>query len=65
VDIKKAKREYAKDQKNPAHNEQVKKLEQEQLELPSRLHQPTLHCEDITSENWQNYLLKMTSRWQV
>jgi hypothetical protein len=57
VDIKKCKKQYAED-RNPASNEEVKKLEQEMEELEKRLHPPTLSCEDVTSEKLADLLNK-------
>jgi hypothetical protein len=55
VDIKKCKRQYAKGCGDDI-NEEVKKFQLEMEELESRLHAPTLTCEDITSEKLADLL---------
>ena len=57
VDIKKCKKQYAKERDNHI-NEEVKKFELEIEELECRLHMPTLTCEDITSEKLPDLLGK-------
>src|SRR5262249_24168478 len=57
VDIKKCKKQYAKERDNEI-NEEVKKFELEMEELERRLDMPTLICEDITSEKLADLLSK-------
>jgi Protein of unknown function (DUF3987) len=57
VDIKKCKKQYAKERDNDI-NEEVKKFELEIEELEKRLDAPSLSCEDVTSEKLADLLGK-------
>src|SRR5262249_26434011 len=57
VDIKKCKREYAKQRDNDI-GEEVKKFELEREKLQKRLDPPTLSCEDVTTEKLADLLSK-------
>jgi hypothetical protein len=57
VDIKKCKKEYAK-QRHDDIGEEVKKFELEREELQKRLDPPTLSCEDVTTEKLADLLSK-------
>lgn len=57
VDIKKCKKQYAK-QRDDDIGEEVKKFELEREELQKRLDAPTLSCEDVTTEKLADLLSK-------
>lgn len=57
VDIKKCKKQYAK-QRDDDIGEEVKKFELEREKLQKRLDPPTLSCEDVTTEKLADLLSK-------